>query len=143
MQQRLQENPKELDELIAYTVERITGHKAEELTKTVKEVIDKNLGKDYHWPGNVRELAQCIRRVIIKHDYQGDTVHTPAQQDLTLTESIEQRSLDAQQLLTQYCTALPRQPGTLDTDPHITQLHRTTAKKHIQHLGARAAKGTC
>lgn len=101
--------------------------------RLVIEVIAKRLGPDYHWPGNVRELAQCIRRVIIKHDYQGDTVGTSAQQDPTLTESIEQGSLDAQQLLTQYCTALHRKHGTFEKVAQITKLDRRTVKKYIQN----------
>jgi len=40
------------------------------LCATVREVIDHRLGPEYTWPGNVRELAQCIRRVILKRDYE-------------------------------------------------------------------------
>lgn len=133
LQQRLQENPKELDELIACTVERITGHKAEELAVTVKEVIDKNLGNDYHWPGNVRELAQCIRRVIIKRQYTGDS--TAASQDLRprLFADIDSGKLDAQDILAAYCTILYQKHGTYEQVARITQLDRRTVKKHISH----------
>ena len=136
LQQRLQENPKELEELIAYTVERITGHKAEELTKTVKEVINESLGKDYHWPGNVRELAQCIRRVIIKRHYAGDT--PAASQDLRsqLLADIDSGKLNAQDILAAYCTTLYQKHGTYEQVARITQLDRRTVKKHVQRYFA-------
>ncbi len=133
LQQRIGENPNEINELIAHVARLITGKDSQDLVDMVIQVIAKRLGPDYHWPGNVRELAQCIRRVIIKHDYQGDTVGTRAQQDLTLTESIEQGSLDAQQLLTQYCTALHRKHGTFEKVAQITKLDRRTVKKYIQN----------
>ncbi len=133
LQQRIQENPKELEELIAYTVERITGHKAEELIKTVKEVVDKNLGKDYPWSGNVRELAQCVRRVVIKRDYAGDTA--TASQDLRsrFFADIDAGRLNAQEILAAYCTALYQKHSTYEQVAKITELDRRTVKKHIQH----------
>ncbi len=132
LQQRIRENTDELDELIAYTVERITGHKAEELIKTVKDVIDKNLGKDYHWPGNVRELAQCIRRVIIKRDYAGDTTIAPLDLRTKLFGDIDSGTLRAHQLLAAYCTVLYQEHGTYEQVARLTGLDRRTVKKHIQ-----------
>ena len=132
LQQRLQENPKELDELIAYTVERITGHKAEELHKAVKEVIDKNLGKDYHWPGNVRELAQCIRRVIIKRHYAGDTAADSQDLRSKLFADIDSGKFGAQDILAAYCTILYQKHATYEQVARITQLDSRTVKKYIQ-----------
>ena len=63
-----------------------------------------------------------------------NTVGTPTQQDYTLTESIEQGSLDAQQLLTQYCTVLHRKHGTFEKVAQITKLDRRTVKKHIEYF---------
>lgn len=134
LQQRIQENPSELDDLIANTVERITGHKAEDLIGAVKEVINKNLGKDYHWPGNVRELAQCIRRVAIKCDYAGDT--TIASEDLKtkLFTNIDSGKLNAQNLLAAYCTILYQRYRTYEQVARVTQLDRRTVKKYIDQL---------
>lgn len=78
LQQCLRENPDELRELVAHTVRHITGKDSPDLVALTVDVINKRLGPDYPWPGNVRELAQCIRRVIIKHDYQGQTPAAPA-----------------------------------------------------------------
>ncbi|KPA14243.1 Fis family transcriptional regulator, partial [Candidatus Magnetomorum sp. HK-1] len=53
LQQRISENPKELDNLLSFTVKRIVGRSSPELTEMVQKVIIKNLGYDYPWPGNV------------------------------------------------------------------------------------------
>ncbi|GAI44896.1 unnamed protein product, partial [marine sediment metagenome] len=95
-------------------------------------VIDKNLGKDYHWPGNVRELAQCIRRVIIKRDYAGDTTIAPLDLRTKLFGDIDSGTLRAQELLAAYCTILYQKHGTYEQVAQLTGLDRRTVKKHIQ-----------
>jgi DNA-binding NtrC family response regulator len=135
LQQRIQENPNELDELIAHSVKRITGNRSEELVKTVAEVIDKRLGRDYHWPGNVRELEQCIRRVIIKRDYQSDTVTAFQDLQTELLSEISAGTIDAQELLATYCTILYQRYATYEEVARKTKLDRRTVKKYIQrHL---------
>ena len=132
LQQRIRENPDELNEMIAHTVRIITGQDSEELIEIVRDVIDKRLGPDYLWPGNVRELAQCVRRVIIKRDYQPAVKHPPPQAQPGLNESIEAGTLDAQQVLTQYCTALYQKHKTFEKVAQITKLDRRTVKKYIK-----------
>jgi DNA-binding NtrC family response regulator len=133
LQQRIQENPNELDELISYSVKRITGNRSEELINTVTEVIDKRLGRDYHWPGNVRELEQCIRRVIIKSDYQGDTITAFEDLQTQLLSEINAATIDAQELLATYCTILYQKYATYEEVARKTNLDRRTVKKYIQH----------
>jgi len=131
LKQRIDENPAELDELISHTVEQITGHKAPELDRTVKEVIDTELGKVYHWPGNVRELEQCIRRVIIKRSYRGDKMIKSMNERRKLFGNIESGNLSAQHLITAYCQILYNKYGTYKDVARITGLDRRTVKKHI------------
>ena len=108
----------------------------EELTKAVKEVINKNLGNDYHWPGNVRELAQCVRRVAIKRDYAGDT--TVGSQDLKnkLLTEIDSGKLNAQDLLAAYCTILYQKHGTYEQVSRQIQLDRRTVKKYVNYYSS-------
>jgi len=134
LQQRIQENPSEIDELIAHTVERITGERAEDLIKAVKEVVEKELPRDYHWPGNVRELAQCVRRVIIKRDYRGDIAIASDDLRSKLLGDIDSGVLDAQSLLAGYCTLLYKQYGTYEQVSRKTNLDRRTVKKYIEHF---------
>ena len=132
LQQRVHENPDELDELIAHTVELITGTRSGQLIRTVVEVIEKRLGRDYPWPGNVRELAQCVRRVIVKRDYQGDTADAGDSQGQFIAD-IEGGALDADGLLGGYCAMLYQRYGTYEQVARVTGLDRRTVKKHIQH----------
>lgn len=129
LHQRLRENPHELTELIAHTVRIITGADSLELVEMVADVIKKRLGPDYTWPGNVRELAQCIRRVIIKHDYTAET-RTPV--PLTQTLASPDGSLPtARQLLNLYCQSLYQQHRSYEKVADITKLDARTVKKYI------------
>jgi len=129
--QRVQESPVELDILIAHTVTWITGHRNTALCHRVRDVIDK-LGPDYTWPGNVRELAQCVRRVIIKQDYQGDQSSqavSPAMD--TLADQMRGGSLRAEDLVAQYCKMLYKRLGTYEEVARRTDLDRRTVKRYV------------
>lgn len=130
LQQRIREDAGELDDMIAVTIKRIVGHESPEMVETVKEVIGKRLGGDYHWPGNVRELAQCVRRVIIKRDYEGDKVcRTSGGSEFV--KDIEAGTLDGQSVLAGYCSSLYKKHGTYEEVARITKLDRRTVKKYI------------
>ncbi|MCP3901058.1 MAG: sigma-54-dependent Fis family transcriptional regulator, partial [Desulfobacteraceae bacterium] len=47
LRERIQEDASELDTLLDFTVQRMTGHKAPHLIERVKRVINKHLGKNY------------------------------------------------------------------------------------------------
>lgn len=130
--QRVKESPVELDILIAHTVTWITGHRNTALCRRVREVIDTRLGADYAWPGNVRELAQCVRRVIIKQDYQGDQasrVALPAGD--SLADQMRSGSLRAEDLVAQYCNMLYKRLGTYEEVARRTDLDRRTVKRYV------------
>lgn len=128
LRQRVRENPDELIELIAHTVRLVTGKDSPDLAAMVTDIINKRLGPDYPWPGNVRELAQCIRRVIIKHDYQGQAAVPLA----GAVASPEGQLFSAQQLLRQYCTSLYAEHGSYEKVAAITKLDARTVRKYIQ-----------
>ncbi len=132
LQQRIGENPNELNELIAHTVKVITQTESQELIGSIKEVIAKNLGKDYHWPGNVRELAQCVRRVIIKQDYRGDIAAGGEDMQSRLLAEVAAGALSAQEMLAAYCNLLYQRCGTYEQVARKTGLDRRTVKKYIQ-----------
>ena len=103
-----------------------------ELEKEIRTVIDKNLGHDYAWPGNVRELEQCVRRVILKQDYEGNIKSVPLDDLKTrLAMGMESGDLDAQQLLAGYCMLLYKRYGTFEDVARHTNLDRRTVKKYI------------
>lgn len=132
LHQRIQENPGELDDLLAYTVKRLMGQSSPELVNTIRKIIDHNLGPEYAWPGNVRELEQCVRRVILQKNYEGD-IKSIAANDLKtrLANGIASGELDAQDLLAGYCTLLYRRFGTFEDVARRINLDRRTVKKYI------------
>ncbi len=131
LHQRLAENPAELDDLLAHTVERMVGKPYPELVSMVRDVIDQHLGTDYSWPGNVRELEQCVRRVLLKKDYDGE--HRLPDTDVSdlLTAGISAGALDSRQLLSGYCFLLYQRYRTYEAVARRIQLDRRTVKKYV------------
>jgi transcriptional regulator with PAS, ATPase and Fis domain len=135
LSERIQENPDELTELVEHFCGVITGAKDTDLIGRVLEVVDKKLGgPDYCWPGNVRELAQCIRRVILKRDYEGQLSQSSSQEG-ALADSMREGNLTADELLDSYCKILYKQHGTYEKVAKLTALDRRTVKKRIQGAG--------
>jgi transcriptional regulator of acetoin/glycerol metabolism len=88
-------------------------------------------GVNYSWPGNVRELAQCIRRVILKHSYEGQLPQARSRQD-DLINGIQSGTLTADEVLDSYCKILYDRHGTYEQVAKMTALDRRTVKKRIQ-----------
>jgi sigma-54 specific flagellar transcriptional regulator A len=132
LKQRISESPDELAELTREVTRRITGQESEGIVESTLEVIGRQLGMEYDWPGNVRELAQCIRRVIIKRDYQPDICNGRLDAKAEIAEQIYDGEVTAQRLLATYCNLLYEKHGNYEKVAQITGLDRRTAKKHIQ-----------
>ncbi|MHC5138777.1 MAG: sigma-54-dependent transcriptional regulator [Planctomycetota bacterium] len=129
--ERVRENPDELAELVEHFCGVIVGQKDTELIGRVLDVVDKKLGGTaYAWPGNVRELAQCIRRVILKRDYEGQVPQNSEKQS-SLADHIHAGTLTADELLDRYCKMLYDRHGTYEQVAKLTALDRRTVKKRI------------
>ena len=128
--QRIAENENELAELVRHFTLSITGRENLELAERVLDVISTQLGPDYPWPGNVRELAQCIRRVILKRTYEGQTIQHAGMKEQLIAD-IDTASLTADELLGRYCRLLYERCGTYEEVARRTALDRRTVKKHI------------
>jgi transcriptional regulator of acetoin/glycerol metabolism len=94
------------------------------------EVIEKRLGRDYAWPGNVRELAQCIRRVMLKRDYEGQAVCGTGEGS-ALLRGFEDGTLSADELLNAYCRKVYQRLGTYEDTARVTGLDRRTVKRRV------------
>jgi len=132
LRQRLREDPMELQRLVEVTIDRILGEAAPDLLEMVMKTIARALPHDYHWPGNVRELEQCVRRIMIKKNYQGDSCcsnQTPLQQFL---KGVSDQQLSCKNLLSLYCQALYDDLHSYEAVARITELDRRTAKKYIR-----------
>jgi DNA-binding NtrC family response regulator len=135
LRDRIQEDPSELDTLLEFTVERMTGYKSVNLIDRVKRVITKHLGEDYRWPGNVRELEQCVRSVLLRRSYQGEALNTEPPANITehLVAGIQNKNIDISSLISGYCTMLYEHSGTYEKVAKKTGLDRRTIKKHIDN----------
>ncbi|MDY6990876.1 MAG: sigma 54-interacting transcriptional regulator [Thermodesulfobacteriota bacterium] len=132
LRQRLEEDPKELNAMLVHVINRLIGEAAPELVQMVREVILVNLGPNYAWPGNVRELEQGVRRILLTKQYQGD--YSPVASDVKgrLLSGIEAGSLDAQELLSGYCSMLYQRFGNYQEVSRRMNLDRRTVKRHVE-----------
>jgi len=132
LQQRISEDPKELDNLLAFTVKRIVGRSSPELTEMVKKIIIKNLGYNYPWPGNVRELEQCVRSVLVGHEYKGDNKHKEPDLFSDLAESIRKGELNTQELISGYCHFLYNRYQKYEEVARRLNVDSRTVKKYLK-----------
>ncbi|MFH2058238.1 MAG: sigma 54-interacting transcriptional regulator [Pseudomonadota bacterium] len=130
---RIREKASELDELLDFTIEKMTGTRSEKLIEKVKQIIDQSLGADYQWPGNVRELEQCVRSVLLRRNYKGK--QPEPQKQLSLAEELGQgivdQTISVPDLISGYCSLLYDKLGTYEKVANQTGLDRRTIKKHI------------
>ena len=131
LRQRIKEEPLELDDLLAHTVQRIIGKPSEALAAMCHEIIGSELGMAYPWPGNVRELGQCIRQILLNRKYQRIHQEALAGSDRAREADPDILELDAQGLLQQHCYRLYREFGTYGEVVLRTRLDRRTVKKYI------------
>ena len=130
---RIWEKPSELDDLLDFTIKRMTGTRSEKLILKVKRVIDRGLGKDYQWPGNVRELEQCVRSVLLRRDYKGKQKYKEKTGSLKqeLLQGISDQNISVSSMVSGDCKLLYDELGTYEKVANQTGLDRRTIKKHI------------
>ena len=131
LRKRLSESTGELEEILSFTIQRILGKPSNEILLEVKSVILKQIPSDYSWPGNVRELEQCVRRVLLKKNYEGDLQPTSDKPASKITMGIEAGTITAQELISSYCKFLHDKLGTYEAVSQKTELDRRTVKKYI------------
>ncbi|MEJ2135561.1 MAG: sigma 54-interacting transcriptional regulator [Desulfofustis sp.] len=138
LQQRVKENPKEINLLLSFIVERIVGRKSSELVKEIGRTIAEDQPENYSWPGNIRELEQCVRQILLNGAYKWQTTESSEQGELAA--EIEQGRLSASELLGAYCRTLRERLGTYEAVSRVTKLDRRTVKKYIVQSAQQADK---
>jgi two-component system, NtrC family, response regulator HydG len=132
LRQRIREDPLELDDLVRHTVKRIVGDDSGEVAKGVIDEIHRNVPANYAWPGNVRELEQCTRRILLKQKYEIDRIAgLPGDVEGRLISGVKEGSMNAQQILSHYCTLLYERYGSYEEVARMTALDRRTVKRYI------------
>ena len=136
LRQRIEESPRELEDLVRLLVTRIAGKENADRTALVIESIERDLPRDYRWPGNVRELEQAVRRILLTGRYTGDAASAPAGAEDQFAESMRAGQVSAQELLGWYCAMLHRRYGTYAEVAERTGLDRRTARKYVVDYAA-------
>src|SRR6266571_1175148 len=132
LRQRLMEEPRELEALVANILRRRIGLTRDAMAPLVCGVLVREPGTAYPWPGNVRELEQAVRRIILTQHYQGDAKSLAPDLRAQLLLDVEAGTLDAQTLLANYCHLLYLRHGTYEEVARRARLDRRTVKKYIQ-----------
>jgi len=120
LKERIEESEEELPSLVRHFVGQIVGQADEGIVGRVLEVIERRLGRGYDWPGNVRELAQCIRRVVLRGDYEPGAA------------GAEGRPLTAEEVVRQYCRQLYARYGSYGEAAKAAGLDRRTVKRYVE-----------
>jgi len=136
LRSRIKEKASELNDLLDFTILKMTGTRSEKLILKVQRIIDRQLGKDYQWPGNVRELEQCVRSVLLRRDYKGKRKDDKKMITLKqkLLQGISNCDISAPSLVSGYCKLLYDQFGTYEKVARLTGLDRRTIKKYITNF---------
>ncbi len=137
LRQRIKEHPEELDLLLERTLERIIGKPSPDLLKEVKKILKKEPGSDYSWPGNVRELEQAVRRILLTGCYSGDTREIPAGPHDSIIQGMDNETIDAQGVLSAYCSFFYERHRTYEEVARISGLDRRTVKKYIRETSTK------
>jgi DNA-binding NtrC family response regulator len=131
LQERIAEDPAEMDDLGALIVNRIVGEAATEVLDMVRRELERSPGKHYSWPGNVRELEQAVRRILLTRSYQKDTAAVSPGLDVQLQEGLAEGRLTADALLSGYCALLYERYGSYEEVARRTNLDRRTVKSNV------------
>lgn len=127
LKERIDQDPEDLYVLIEHMVTRIVGEPDAAIIGAVSKTID-TLPKNYAWPGNVRELEQCVRQVIMRGTYRGDTLRKSGSGLLSI---LGEQELTANELIQAYCVAMYHRYHTYEEVGRRLGLDRRTVKKYI------------
>jgi transcriptional regulator with PAS, ATPase and Fis domain len=120
-----------LENLISLIIQRLTGKSLPAIVKIAHDIVIKSLGKEYAWPGNVRELEQAVRCILLTRQYHGDRRAVAPDLCSELQAGIANGTLEADRLLSGYCSLLYERHGTYEKVAERTNLDRRTAKAYI------------
>lgn len=128
---RLNEDARELGELVAHLCARILGEPAPALAAEVCAQISKDLGPSHPFTGNVRELEQCVRRVLLSGRCSTVSQAKPKETQGLIAE-LAGCTLSADELLRTYCAQLYAARKSYVEVASITGLDRRTVKKYVE-----------
>jgi transcriptional regulator with AAA-type ATPase domain len=130
LSEQLAEAPGDLKGMILFIAKRIAGDEAEDVADEVEAWVRKNLGREYPWPGNFRELEQCVRNVLIRHEYNPPHLGSGIA-GKQLAEELTEGELTADELLRRYCTLVYSRTKNLEETARRLKLDRRTVRAKV------------
>jgi transcriptional regulator with AAA-type ATPase domain len=130
LREQLQDSPEELQSLVLFIATRLAGPEAPAVAREVGLWVKDHLGDSYPWAGNFRELEQCVRNVLIRHEYQPPAT-TPTSPSEQLAVEFSSGSLTAEQLLRRYCKIVYAQTRSYEETARRLGLDRRTVKSKV------------
>ena len=79
----------------------------------------------------MRELEQAVRRILLTRRYEGDLRAVAPDLRGELAAGLERGSLDADALLSGYCTLLNERHATIEEVARRTNLDRRTVTRYL------------
>jgi hypothetical protein len=140
---RIAESHAELERLVGFLVERMTGERSSTLSERALATLARTLPPDYAWPGNVRELEQAVRRILLTGRYEPALVrmsNAGATDADALCEAVRSGVLTADALVARYCRMLHARSPNYSQIAARTGLDRRTVRKHV--TGVTAVRGS-
>jgi len=125
LREQLEDNASELRHLVTHIATNVAGDaEADAVTEEVLRVIERKLGPRYPWNGNFRELEQCVRRIVIRGDYEPSMIapQQPEVLDGRMTE---------EELLRWYTNLVYQQTGSYQEAARRLGIDRRTARARI------------
>ena len=130
LREQLQGSPVELRSLVLFIARRFAGEESDGLADEVTRWVGRHLGDDYPWPGNFRELEQCVRNVLIRHEYHPPAVAAPSPAT-DLAAALESGDLTAEQLVQRYCKLVYARTRNYEETARRLGLDRRTVKSKV------------
>ena len=130
LHEQLRESPDVLAELVLFMAKRVAGPEAEGLAAEAEAWIRTNLGPDYRWPGNYRELEQCVRNLVVRHQYRPIRSTPQGDRDRFLHD-VNRGNLTADELLRNYCSLIFAETGSYVETARRLALDRRTVKSKV------------
>ena len=127
LKEQIASREEEFEFLVDFIAHRIAPEAKETLKSDVMQWFKSAKMSSYDWPGNMRELEQCIRNIMIHNNYQPAT-KTQGQVNGSFADQLNECSLTAEQVLSQYCQMAYQKYGSYEKAGAILQMDRRTLR---------------
>ncbi len=120
--------------LVPYVARALAEDGGDEQSSRAEEIvdwIDRRLGPRYPWPGHFFELARCVRARRVGRDFRPAVVASARELPDPLVAGIRDGEIDADTLLSRYCTWVYARTGSYVATAARLGIDRRTVRKRV------------